>query len=84
MMEGEKQMEGSVEEAGEAGGVGGQEEGPSTLGGALLRMGPAPPTVSLRPSLCPERPPAALIYGWARPGDLGRITNDGSMPLQKK
>lgn len=29
-------------------------------------------------------PPAAVIYGWARPVDLARITNDGSITLQKK
>ena len=32
----------------------------------------------------PRAPSSAVIYGWARPGDLGRINNDGSIPLQKK
>lgn len=44
------------------------------------------PGLSRRPATRRARrpAPAAMIYGWARPGDLGRITNDGSITLQKK
>lgn len=34
--------------------------------------------------LYPGNHPAAMIYGRARLSDLGQITNDGSITLQKK
>lgn len=49
--------------------LGGHEEGPC--------WGPSS-------QLCNGNHPAAMIYGRARPSDLGQITNDGSIMLQKK
>lgn len=51
---------------------------------ADLCCDPSGPRSALTPSLLWCSPPAAVIYGWARPDDLGRITNDRSITLQKK
>lgn len=45
---------------------------------------PSGPRSGLSPPLLWCSSPAAVIYGWARPDDLGRITNDGSITLQRK
>lgn len=90
----EEQMKGSVE------GEGGEQvdewarRGAQPLQGRRLETGAsrAPSELCWGPALrcilgsiaLPRAPSSAVIYGWARPGDLGRITNDGSITLQKK
>lgn len=91
----EKQMEGENEEEGKEGGMGGYEEGLSPLSGSspetgaicassALCWGMSSPLYSGSYRSASSPPPASMIYSWARPGDLGRITNDGSITLQKK
>lgn len=92
----EKQMEGESGGGGrEEGGVCGYEEGPSPLcessseTGAISRLlgrcwGLSSPLYPGNHRSARSPPPAAMIYSGASPGDLGRITNDGSITLQKK